>query len=99
MQCQITKYAKLKKKYIFSTDIKCQTQQKISKRKFKKIIEFELLENKISKINKIKIEKTREIIRKRLKELEIKRTNKTKEQEEIETKIIIERMKEESEGF
>ena len=68
------------------------------KEKILKIIEFELLENKINKINKIKIEKIREIIKKGLEELEIKTINKIKEQEKIETKLRIP-MKEELEGF
>ena len=36
-----------------------------------KIIELEMFENKINKINEIKIEKLKEIIRKGLKELAI----------------------------
>ena len=71
------------------------------KEKIGKITELELLEDKIIRINRIRANKIKEIIRKGLKELEIKRINKIKQLKEIgieltklKAKIIIERMKE-----
>ena len=76
VQSQISRYVKLLKKIntsFFNTKISNPIEN--LKEKIEKIIEFELLENKINEINKIKkmkIEKIREIIKKVLKELEIR---------------------------
>ena len=69
------KICKIIKKIFFNTH-KMSNPIENLKGKIKKIVEFEMLENKLNKlhkINKIKIEKIREIMRKRLKELEIRR--------------------------
>ena len=69
--CKIIK----KNKYFFFQHKNFKPNRKFKRENWNKIIEFELLENKINeinKINKMKIEKIREIIKKVLKELEIR---------------------------
>ena len=70
---KICKIIKKNKYFFFQHKISNPTEN--LKEKIEKIIEFELLENKINEINKIKkmkIEKIRELIKKVLKELEIR---------------------------